>query len=82
MGQGLKEYLIRKAKDIPKESQSHWKKVDAQLCVVLWQLVDPKLLIIFQAYNTYCTFWEKAKKLYLNDIQQLYNVVASLKNLK
>ena len=82
MGQGLEEHLTKKVEDIPKENQSDWKKVDAQLCAVLWQSVDPKLLIIFQAYNTCCNFWEKAKKLYSNDVQQLYNVVTSLKDLK
>ena len=82
MSQGLEEYLTKKVEDIPRESQNDWKKIDAQLCAMLQQSVDSKLLVIFQAYNTCCTFWEKAKKLYSNDIQQLYNVVAGLKDLK
>ena len=36
MGQGLGEYLTKKAEDIPKKNQNDWKKVDVQLCAVLW----------------------------------------------
>ena len=69
MDQGFDEHLTKKGKDSSEDSQSNWKKIDAQLCAILWQLIDPKLLVIFQPYNTCYTFWEKAKKLYANDVQ-------------
>ena len=66
MGQGFEEHLTKTAEDFPEDSQSNWKMIDAQLCAVLWQPVNPKLLVIFQAYNTSYTFWEDVKKLYTN----------------
>ena len=40
-----------------------WKKIDAQLCSVLWQSVDPKILLHLWAYKTCSKFWNQAKAL-------------------
>ena len=58
-----------------------WKKIDAQLCSVLWQFVDPKILHL-RAYKTFFKFWTQAKGLYTNDIQRLYKVVFDIVHVR
>src|SRR6516165_9452782 len=82
MGQGLEQHLITQVTQIPVSEQSQWKRIDAQLCAILWQSIDPKLLVYFLSYKTCFAVWEKARKLYTNDIQRLYNVVHNVVNLK
>ncbi|KAL6329148.1 hypothetical protein AAG906_011601 [Vitis piasezkii] len=55
-----------------------WRKIDAQLCSVLWQSVDPKILLHLRAYKTCFKFWTQAKGLYTNDIQRLYKVASAI----
>ena len=43
MGQGYEDHLITPENAIPSVDKVHWKKIDAQLCSVLWQSVDPKI---------------------------------------
>ncbi|RVW30969.1 Retrovirus-related Pol polyprotein from transposon RE2 [Vitis vinifera] len=64
--------------NIPEVDRVQWRKIDAQLCSVLWQSVDPKILLHLRAYKTCFKFWTQAKGLYTNDIQRLYKI-ASLK---
>ena len=45
---------------------------------MLWQSVDPKILLHLQAYKTCFKFWNQAKGLYTNDIQHLYKVASSI----
>ena len=59
-----------------------WKKIDAQLCSVLWQSVDPKILFHLLAYKTFSKFWNQAKVLYTNDIQRLYKVASAIVNIR
>ena len=47
MGQGYKEHLITPEDAIPNVDKEQWKKIDAQLCSLLWQSVDPKFCLIF-----------------------------------
>ena len=47
MGQGYEDHLLTPEDTIPNVDKVQWKKIDAQLCSVLWQLVDPKILLIF-----------------------------------
>ena len=56
--------------------------MDAQLCSVLWQSVDPKILLHLQAYKTCSKFWNQAKVLYTNDIQHLYKVASTIVNIR
>ncbi|KAL6311415.1 hypothetical protein AAG906_035489 [Vitis piasezkii] len=72
MGQGYEDHLVT----------VQWRKIDAQLCSVLWQSVDPKILHHLRAYKTCFKFWNKAKGLYTNDIQRLYKVASSIVNVR
>nr|CAN63843.1 hypothetical protein VITISV_036670 [Vitis vinifera] len=67
MGQGYEDHLVT-----PDVDKVQWKKIDAQLCSVLWQSVDPKTLHHLHAYKTCFKFWTQAKGLYTNDIQRFY----------
>ncbi|RVW22670.1 Retrovirus-related Pol polyprotein from transposon TNT 1-94 [Vitis vinifera] len=64
--------------DIPEVDRVQWRKIDAQLCSVLWQSVDPRILLHLQAYKTCFKFWTQAKGLYTNDIQRLYKVASAI----
>ncbi|RVW40739.1 Retrovirus-related Pol polyprotein from transposon RE2 [Vitis vinifera] len=72
MGQGYEDHLVTQEADIPEVDRVQWRKIDAQLCSVLWQSVDPRILLHLQAYKTCFKFWTQAKGLYTNDIQRLY----------
>ena len=74
MGQGYEDHLVTQEADIPEVDRVQWRKIDAQLCSVLWQSVDPRILLHLQAYKTCFKFWTQAKGLYTNDIQRLYKV--------
>nr|CAN67123.1 hypothetical protein VITISV_040164 [Vitis vinifera] len=82
MGQGYEDHLVTQEADIPEVDRVQWRKIDAQLCSVLWQSVDPKILLHFRAYKTCFKFWNQAKGLYTNDIQRLYKVASSIVNVK
>ena len=82
MGQGYEDHLITPDDDIPGVDKVHWKKIDAQLCSVLWQSVDPKILLHLRAYKTCSKFWNQAKALYTNDIQRLYKVASAIVNIR
>ena len=51
-GQGYEDHLITPEDVIPNVDKVQWKKIDAQLCSVLWQSVDPKILLHLLAYKT------------------------------
>nr|CAN76348.1 hypothetical protein VITISV_028496 [Vitis vinifera] len=78
MGQGYEDHLVTQEADILEVKRVQWKKIDAQLCSVLWQSVDPKILLHLRAYKTYFKFWTQAKGLYTNDIQRLYKVASAI----
>ncbi|KAJ9693402.1 hypothetical protein PVL29_012254 [Vitis rotundifolia] len=82
MGQGYKDHLVTQEADIPEVDRVQWRKIDAQLCSVLWQSIDPKILLHFRAYKTCFKFWNQAKGLYTNDIQHLYKVASSIVNVR
>ena len=75
-------HLITPEDAIPSVDKVHWKKIDAQLCSVLWQSVDPKILLHLRAYKTCSKFWNQAKALYTNDIQRLYKVASAIVNIR
>ncbi|RVW48502.1 Retrovirus-related Pol polyprotein from transposon TNT 1-94 [Vitis vinifera] len=81
MGQGYEDHLITQEADIPEVDRVQWRKIDAQLCSVLWQSVDPRILFHLQAYKTCFKFWTQAKGLYTNDIQRLYKVASAIVHL-
>ena len=82
MGQGYEDHLITPEDAISNVDKVHWKKIDAQLCSVLWQSVDPKILLHLRAYKTCSKFWNQAKVLYTNDIQRLYKVASDIVNIR
>ena len=81
MGQGNEDHLITLEDAIPNVDKVQWKKIDAQLCSVLWQSVDPNILLHLRAYKTCSKFWNKVKVLYTNDIQRLYKVASAIVNI-
>ncbi|RVW45260.1 Retrovirus-related Pol polyprotein from transposon TNT 1-94 [Vitis vinifera] len=81
MGQGYEDHLVIQEADIPEVDRVQWRKIDAQLCSVLWQSVDPRILLHLQAYKTCFKFWTQAKGLYTNDIQRLYKVASAIVHL-
>ena len=81
MGQGYEDHLVTPKDAIPDVDKVQWKKIDAQLCSVLWQFVDPKILHL-RAYKTFFKFWTQAKGLYTNDIQRLYKVVFDIVHVR
>ncbi|RVW63210.1 Retrovirus-related Pol polyprotein from transposon RE1 [Vitis vinifera] len=82
MGQGYEDHLVTQEADIPEVDKVQRRKIDAQLCSVLWQSVDPKILLHLRAYKTCFKFWNQAKRLYTNDIQRLYKVASSIVNVR
>ena len=82
IGQGYEDHLITPKDAIPNVDKVHWKKIDAQLCSVLWQSVDPKILLHLRTYKTCSKFWNQAKVLYTNDIQRLYKVASAIVNIR
>ena len=82
LGQGLDDHLTKKATDINTTDQDQWKKADYQLVSLLWQSIDPKLLVHFRTYKTCYDIWKKARSVYSNDIQRLYDVVHNLATLQ
>ena len=82
MGQGYEDHLITPEDAIPNVDKVQWKKIDAQLCSVLWQSVYPKILLHLQAYKTCSKFWNQAKVLHVNDIQRLYKVASAIVNIR
>ena len=82
MEQGYENHLLTPEDAIPIVDKVQWKKIDAQLCSVLWQSVDPKILLHLQAYKTCSKFWNQAKILYTNDIQHLYKVAFAIVNIR
>ncbi|RVW70782.1 hypothetical protein CK203_058032 [Vitis vinifera] len=74
MGQRYENHLVTQEVDIPEVDRVQWRKIDAQLCSVLWQSVDPKIFLHLRAYKTCFKFWTQAKGLYTNDIQRLYKL--------
>ncbi|RVW43726.1 hypothetical protein CK203_080486 [Vitis vinifera] len=81
MGQGYEDHLVSQEANIPEVDRVQWRKIDAQLCSVLWQSVDPRILLHLQAYKTCFKFWTQAKGLYTNDIQHLYKVASAIVHL-
>ena len=81
IGQGLQDHLTTKTENVTID-KIEWQRVDALLCSLLWQLIDPSLHLIYTNYTTCCELWAQAKALYTNDIQRLYSMVSNLLSLR
>ncbi|KAL6333578.1 hypothetical protein AAG906_028763 [Vitis piasezkii] len=64
MGQCCEDHLVTPDDVIPDDDKVQWKKIEAQLCSVLWQSVDPKILHHIRSYT--------------NDIQRFYKMVSDI----
>ncbi|XP_019172827.1 PREDICTED: uncharacterized protein LOC109168244 [Ipomoea nil] len=83
MGQGVIDHLEHGVEtEVPENEKAIWKRVDAQLCSLLWQSLSPELIQLFRVFKTCVEVWSQAKSLYTNDISQCYTVVDNLVNLK
>ncbi|RVX01548.1 Retrovirus-related Pol polyprotein from transposon RE1 [Vitis vinifera] len=61
MGQGYEDHLVTQEADIPEIECVQWRKIDVQLCNVLWQSVDPKILLHLRAYKLVLNFGLRPK---------------------
>ena len=81
-GQGYEDHLTTKLVDVADAKLAKWKKTDASLCTVLWFSIAPNLQAQYQAFSTCNEVWEKAKKVFSNDVHCLYSVILKLDTLK
>jgi len=82
MGQGVSDHLEKGEEKVPGNEKAIWKRVDAQLCSLLWQSLSPELIQLFRVFKSCVEVWNQAKSLYTNDVSQCYTVVNNLVNLK
>jgi len=59
-----------------------WEKLDYQLCAVLWHSVEPNVLEILRSFKTCCSFWKKAREIFANGIQCLFDATMKVTALK
>ena len=71
MGQGYENHQVMQEADIHEVDRVQWRKIDAQLCSVLWQSVDPKILLHLQAYKT-CFKFRIRRKCYIRMISNVF----------
>ncbi|CAI8611000.1 unnamed protein product [Vicia faba] len=67
-GQGYENHLTTKVDSIPAAKRDKWKQTDASLCIVLWFSIATNLQAQYQAFTTCYEVWEKAKKVFSNDV--------------
>nr|KYP76032.1 Retrovirus-related Pol polyprotein from transposon TNT 1-94 [Cajanus cajan] len=82
LGQGLYDHLTKRASEIDKEVRDEWQRADYQLVSLLWQSIEPKLMVHFRPYKTCYDIWKKARNVYANDIQRIYESVHGLATLR
>lgn len=58
------------------------EKLDHQLCALLWQSIEPNFWRISELSRPAIGFWKKARSVFANDIQRLYDFVQKLATLK
>ena len=78
LGQGHHDHLEKDGSHVPFKKAEQWKQVDFQLCALLWQSVEPRLL----AFKTCHSFWKRTQNIYANDIQRLYDSANKLASMK
>ncbi|CAI8602358.1 unnamed protein product [Vicia faba] len=81
-GQGYEEHLTTQLSDIAAVKLAKWKKTDASLYTVLWFSITPNLQAQYQAFSTCYEVWQKANKVFSNDVHSLYSVIHKLNTLK
>nr|KYP44997.1 hypothetical protein KK1_033458 [Cajanus cajan] len=81
-GQGRVDHLTTHFFVIASDERDQWQQIDALLCTVLWFFISPNLQHSYQAFDTCYDVWHKAKKVYANDVQHLYNVITTMMTTK
>jgi len=56
LGQGHHDHLEKDRSHVPQEKAEQWKQADFQLCALLWQSVEPRLLMSLRAFKTCHSF--------------------------
>jgi hypothetical protein len=82
LGQKLANHLTKQSSEIEKDLRDEWEQADCQLVSLLWQTIEPSLLVHYRSYTTCYDIWQKAKNVYSNDIQRLYGVIHNLATLQ
>jgi len=82
LGQGYHDHLEKGANAVPNDKRLEWEKLDFQLCVVLWQSVEPDVLEILRSFKTCCSLWKKDQEIFANDIQSLFDATMKVTTLK
>jgi len=82
LGQGHHDHLEKDESHELEEKAKQWKQADFQLCALLWQSVEPRLLMFLKAFKTCHSFWKRTQNIYYNDIQRLYDSTDKLASLK
>ncbi|RZB42128.1 Retrovirus-related Pol polyprotein from transposon RE2 [Glycine soja] len=82
LGQGYHDHLEKGIDTVPSDRKSEWEKLDYQLCAVLWQSVEANVLEILRSFKTCCSFWKKAREIFANDIQSLFDATMKVTALK
>ncbi|XP_072076868.1 uncharacterized protein [Arachis hypogaea] len=82
MGQGYEDHLSKSVDDVRAADKITWKKIDAQLCNLIWHTIDLPKLTMFRTYKTCKKVWDRAKALYTNNIARLYHVAKKLCSLQ
>ncbi|XP_028201797.1 uncharacterized protein LOC114385973, partial [Glycine soja] len=82
LGQGHHDHLEKDAEAVPDDRRPEWEKLDYQLCAVLWQSVEADVLEILRSFKTCCSFWKKAREIFANDIQSLFDATMKVTALK
>ena len=81
-GQGYEEHITIQLSDVAADKLAKWKKTDASLCTMLLCSIAPNLQAQNQAFSTCYEVWQKAKKVFSNDVHSLYSVIHKLNTLK
>jgi len=82
LGQGHHDHLEKDGSHVPQEKAEQWKQANFQLCALLWQFMEPRLLMSLRAFKTCHSFWKRTQNIYANDIQCLYDLADKLASLK
>ncbi|KAL2332347.1 hypothetical protein Fmac_019928 [Flemingia macrophylla] len=82
LGQGYHDHLEQENIEGSIEARDKWKKLDFQLCELLWHSVEPNILDTLKAFKTCFSFWKMAQSNYANDIQCVYSAVEKIASFK
>lgn len=82
MCQGHLQHLPKDVSEIEESKKANWTRIDAYLCSLLWQAIDPSLMAVFRPYKTCKGVWARVHEMYIRDVTRVYDVLSSLFQLK